>query len=64
MRAIIGFLLGAAACAMVTTERGRRLCDDLADELTEQAKRALKEHTTITEEVKHDDGEGNAHVEA
>ena len=63
MKAIIGFLCGAAAMAMVTTERGRRLCDELAEELTAQAKNALKEHTTNEKEVKHD-GEGNAHVSA
>lgn len=63
MKALIGFLCGAAAMAMVTTERGRRLCDELADELTAQAKRALSENSTITEEVKHD-GERNAHVSA
>lgn len=63
MKALIGFLCGAAAMAMVTTERGRRLCDELAEELAEQAKNALKENTTTAEEVKHD-GEGNAHVSA
>lgn len=63
MKALVGFLAGAVAMAMVTTERGRRLCDELADELAEQAKRAISEKTTTTEEVKHD-GEENAHVEA
>ena len=63
MKALIGFLAGAAACALVTTERGRRLCDELADEIAEQARRSLKENATNTKEIKHD-GEGNAHVEA
>lgn len=63
MKALVGFLLGVTACAMVTTERGRRLCDELAEELAEQAKNAIKETTTTAEEVKHD-GEGNAHVSA
>lgn len=62
MRALVGFLLGAAACAAVTTERGRRLCDEFAEELTERAKRAIKEDIT-DEEVTHD-CEGNAHDKA
>ena len=53
MRTIVGFLLGAAAVAMVTTERGRRFAADLTDELEGVAKdriRELKDELVKTEE--------------
>lgn len=43
MRTIIGFLLGASAVALVTTERGRRFAADIADELETAAKGIVRD---------------------
>lgn len=56
MKTLIGFLAGAAAVALVTTERGRRLCDEIVDEIGKSAKQAIKQKT---QEVDHD-GERSA----
>ena len=43
MRAVLGFLVGACACALVTTDRGRRLVADMADEAEACARKSLRE---------------------
>ena len=55
MRTILGFLLGASAVALVTTERGRRFASDITDELEGMAKeriREIKEELAKAEEVR------------
>ena len=55
MRALIGFLLGAAAMAMATTDKGRALASSIAEEMEEEAKRAIRNHKEKDNDAGNDD---------
>ena len=59
MKTLISFLLGAATVALVTTERGRNLCDELTEELTEAAKKNIRE-LNVSKEIAKNDSEGSS----
>lgn len=63
MKTLMSFLLGAAACAVLTTERGRRMAAAFADEAEAVAHEKMRELTTAgaaPEGEDHDDGRSAA----
>ena len=59
MKTLMSFLLGAAACAVLTTDRGRRMAAAFADEAEAAAHEKMRELTnpgTAPEGENHDDG--------
>ena len=65
MRTILGFLLGASAVALVTTERGRRFASDITDEIEGMAKeriREIKEELAKPEEVRQPEHKEEGHA--
>ena len=59
MKTLMSFLLGAATVALVTTERGRHFCDELTEELTESAKKNIRE-LNVSKEITKNDCEGSS----